>query len=143
MIPRVHRKQEIYSGPYLDDAPDLLIDSWLDRAFLPSQSAGKHGGRPVVTSGRPPRKSLGEKTASHRYNGILLLKGKPFKAGQALEGAQIIELAPTILHLMDVPVPDDMDGQVLTEALKDEYLIRHPVAYRTEDGVDGKRSGQL
>ncbi len=58
-------------------------------------------------------------------------------------GAQIIDLAPTILHLMGVPVPDDMDGQVLTEALKDEYLIRYPVAYRTEDGVDGKRSGQL
>lgn len=143
MIPRVHRKEEIYSGPYLDNAPDLLIDSWLDRAFLSSQNAGEHRIRPIVSTHERKGTSVGEKTASHRYNGILLLKGEPFKARQALEGAQIIDLAPTILHLLGVPVPDDMDGQVLTEALKDEYLVRHPVVYRTKDGGDGKRSSLL
>ena len=136
MITRVYRKEEIYSGPCLGNAPDLLIDEWLDLAFHPSRSGGKHRGWPIVTSEKPKGKSAREKTGSHRYNGIVLLKGEPFKAGQALAGAQIIDLAPTILHLMGLPVPDDMDGRVLTESLKEEYLARHPVVYRKPDDAD-------
>ncbi len=136
MITRVHRKDEIYLGPYLGNAPDLLIDKWVDLAFHPSVSRDKQRGRPIVTAEKPRRKSTREKTGNHRYNGILLLKGQPFKEGQGLAGAQIIDLAPTILHLMGLQVPEDMDGKVLTEALKDGYLARHPVAYRKADDGD-------
>lgn len=135
MIPRVYRKEEIYSGPYLDNAPDLLIDEWLDLAFHPAQSTGKHRGGPIVTSEKPTGKSIREKTGSHRYNGVVFLNGKPFKEQHRLAGARIIDLAPTILHLMGVPVPDDMDGRVLTEALKDEFLAGRPVAYRVGEDV--------
>ncbi len=133
MITRVHRKEEIYSGPYLGNAPDLLIDEWVDLAFHPGVDAGNYRGKPIVICEKPTRNSVGKKTGSHRYDGILLLKGEPFKAAQTLAGAQIVDLAPTILHLMGVPVPEDMDGKVLTEALTDEFLARHPVAYRKAD----------
>jgi len=127
MIPRIRRKEEIYSGPYLSNAPDLLIDSWLDLSPHPSQRTGQHLAGSTIIGRTPMEESVGKKTASHRYNGILLLRGEPFKAGQPLRGAQIIDLAPTILHLMGVPVPDDMDGRVLKEALKDECPARIPV----------------
>ena len=136
MIRQIYRKDEIYSGPYLGNAPDLLIDSWLYPAFHPSRAAGNHRGKPSVISERRKSRSVAEKTGGHRSNGILCLKGEPFKAGQALVGAQIIDLAPTILYLMGLPVPDDMDGRVLTQALKDEYLARHPVTIRKADNGD-------
>jgi predicted AlkP superfamily phosphohydrolase/phosphomutase len=136
MITRVYRKEEIYSGAYLHNAPDLLIDVNVDLAFQPGKSEAKHRGWPIITSERPSQKGVREKTGSHRYNGIMLLKGEPFKAGHTLDRAQIIDLAPTILYLMGLPVPDDMDGRVLTEALKDEYLARHPVTIRQADNGD-------
>ncbi len=140
MITRIYRKDEVYSGPHLGAAPDLLIDEWLDLAFHPGATAGTHSGMPIVTSEKPTGSSVGKKTGSHRYNGILLLKGEPFKRDYRLAGAQIIDLAPTILHLMGLPVQDDMDGRVLTEALKEEYLACHPVTRRKGD--DGDQAGE-
>ena len=37
-----------------------------------------------------------------------------------MSDARIIDLAPTILHILNVPVPEDMDGRVLTDALAPE-----------------------
>jgi arylsulfatase A-like enzyme len=42
-----------------------------------------------------------------------------------IEGARILDLAPTILHMMGLPVPDDMDGRVLTEALSTSHPVEH------------------
>ena len=39
---------------------------------------------------------------------------------------KIIDLAPTILHILNVPVPADMDGRVLSEALIPELRARVP-----------------
>jgi hypothetical protein len=52
----------------------------------------------------------------HRLHGVFIAHGQGIAHGE-ISGARIIDLAPTILHLMNVPVPDDMDGRVLTEAL--------------------------
>jgi hypothetical protein len=54
-----------------------------------------------------------------------------------------MDLTPTILHLMGLPVPDDMDGRVLSEAL----AVRRPVEYEremvTEDAVGSGAGGEL
>jgi arylsulfatase A-like enzyme len=34
----------------------------------------------------------------------------------------LLDIAPTVLHLLGVPVPDDMDGRVLTELLEPASL---------------------
>ncbi len=41
--------------------------------------------------------------------------------------AQIGDLAPTILHLAGIPVPADLDGRVVAEALDAGWLAAHPV----------------
>jgi len=48
----------------------------------------------------------------------VLALGPGIEAGP-LEGARIIDIAPTALHAMGLPVPDDMDGRVLTELFSD------------------------
>jgi arylsulfatase A-like enzyme len=42
---------------------------------------------------------------------------------------QIIDLAPTALYLLGLPVPEDMDGRVLTEIIEPGYVAEHPVLY--------------
>jgi hypothetical protein len=48
-----------------------------------------------------------------------------------LESAQIYDIAPTLLYLLDQVVPSDMDGRVLFEAISEEFREAHKL--RTGD----------
>jgi hypothetical protein len=56
-------------------------------------------------------------TGLHRMNGICVLSGSSV-AQHPLIGANIIDLAPTILCLLGVSVPDWMDGKVLRKSIR-------------------------
>ena len=61
--------------------------------------------------------------------------------GGQIEGAQITDLAPTILHLLGLQVSDDIDGQVLTDMFDSDFLDNHPVRYSEEaDPTSGSAS---
>jgi arylsulfatase A-like enzyme len=49
---------------------------------------------------------------------ILIAAGPAFRTGAAPHDAELLDIAPTVLHLLGVPVPDDLDGRVLTELLE-------------------------
>ena len=65
----------------------------------------------------------------HRHGppGILLMAGGPIRAGVSLEGAHIYDLFPTLLHLLGLPIPEDVPGEVLTEALEPGFRERFGV----------------
>lgn len=68
----------------------------------------------------------------HRHGppGIVALAGGPVRAGVALEGADLYDLYPTVLHLLGLPVPEEgpgRPGRVLEEAFEPDYLARAPV----------------
>src|SRR5690606_26458368 len=69
-------------------------------------------------------------SGTHRMNGIFMAYGANIRPVGELSGAQITDLAPTILHLMGEPVPAHMDGRVLTELL--------PTGFRPVQTVDAK-----
>ena len=63
-------------------------------------------------------------TGAHRRHGVLVTYGPQFKAGAVLDDVGLEDVAPTILHLAGVAVPDDMDGRVILEALNDDHAAR-------------------
>ena len=95
----VYRKEELYSGPYLKDAPDILVES---EEYNPLGSFGfnKLISRDTVISG------------THRRKGILILWGGNIKK-TIIKDAEIVDVTPTILKLMGVQIPEDMDGKPL------------------------------
>jgi arylsulfatase A-like enzyme len=44
----------------------------------------------------------------------------------------LIDLAPTVLHLAGLPIPPDMDGQVLTGIFSEKFMANRPVRMATE-----------
>ncbi len=72
-----------------------------------------------------PNKSSG----THRLDGMFILKGPGIKAGQVLEGAKIMDLAPTMLYAAGMAVPEDMDGSVLSEAFMSGHASANPVSF--------------
>jgi arylsulfatase A-like enzyme len=60
-----------------------------------------------------------------------MIKGADIKQGKQIGKAEIIDLAPTILHILGEPVPRDMDGRVLKEIFSEQSkLYKAPVAYQ-------------
>jgi predicted AlkP superfamily phosphohydrolase/phosphomutase len=116
LVEHIWKKEEIYHGAHLANAPDIL--------FLPRNLETIAFGDFEFGSNKVIEKSFGV-SSSHRMNGIFVASGAGIKNAGEFSGAQLIDLAPTILHLMGLPVPTDMDGRVVTEALADARAVEY------------------
>lgn len=138
VVKKVYRREDLYKGPFLDRAPDLTAH-WSDAGYHSVQRFGK---KESTIFSNDLHFHLTDLLFSgcHRLNGIVALKGVGIEKGKKIEGAGIIDLAPTILYLMGLPVDPDMDGKVLQQAIVPDYLAHHPVRY--EQGEDTGSSRQ-
>ncbi|GAB4350162.1 MAG: alkaline phosphatase family protein [Candidatus Abyssubacteria bacterium] len=71
---------------------------------------------------------------THRVEGIFLASGPTFHKSR-LDNLTILDVAPTILYLMGIPIPSCMDGNVITELFPDQYLQSHPPRFDKPDTV--------
>lgn len=113
----VKLKEEIYSGPYLKDAPDLLF-SPLTQNSLGFGAAMFISHELFVDSFKP---------GNHRRNGILMASGPSVQSGE--RNASIVDIAPTLLNLFNYPVPEQMDGEVIREISPDEPTYHRPADF--------------
>ena len=118
LIGPVWRREDLYTGPHSDNSPDLQ--------FLPSDMANKPLGTLDLTSNKFITPVYGN-SGDHRMHGVMMGRGPELRRGVEIEGARIIDYAPTILHSFGVEVPSDMDGRVLEEAFTEDYMSRNPV----------------
>jgi predicted AlkP superfamily phosphohydrolase/phosphomutase len=102
----VYRREEVYHGRYLNRAPDVTIE-WNPEAAPPADTLEGNASR---------------FDADHQPEGILLAVGPGIRAGAEIRGATLADLAPTILHLLGVPMPGPMDGQILHQGIRDQGL---------------------
>jgi predicted AlkP superfamily phosphohydrolase/phosphomutase len=133
------RREELYSGPQLGDAPDLL--------FMPKRMEyfgfGEYefGARRVI---EPMRRGI---SGTHRMEGIFLAWGAGVRPAGRLETASITDLAPTLLHLLGETIADDMDGRVLIEALDpalgEPRFVPGEASHSAEGEGGGDASGGL
>ncbi len=123
-VGQVFRREDIYSGPLVADAPDI--------AFLPADMRYLPLGNADFTSNKFMVDAFGI-SGCHRMNGVMIANGPGIERGSALEAARIYDMAPTLLYLTDQGVPDDMDGQVLTEMITAEYSSAHPIRFAARD----------
>ncbi len=82
--------------------------------------------------------SLREISGDHTLYGILIMKGPDIKSGHRLKDYSVLDIAPTILALLDLPVPRDMDGDIIEEAILPDYKTKHP--FRFIESYEGRRS---
>lgn len=112
----VYTKEELYHGPALDHAPDLILQWWGDNGFTPAPSVvnGKVSSQPIVTWDTAkvvPGKEWG---GTHQLDGIILMHGPGISPGKFCD-ASILDIAPTVFALLKEPLLDDFDGKSLIE----------------------------
>lgn len=137
LICSVYRREDIYRGPFAHLAPDLSI-AWSDYAYT-SYHIMDHKGPLYALPWRDEDFGRFEYAANHRPEGILLAKGSGIKQGAELQGAKLIDIAPTILHIMGLGVPDQMDGTVLGDLFDpDDRFLTRQVSF-TDSASDDSR----
>lgn len=129
LIPAVYRKEAIYSGAALQEAPDLTLAWWEGKGFLAKPSFPCGSDAPVTCRTKEMIPGA-DWSGNHTLWGISILHGGPFKQDQVLKDARIIDLAPTLLALLGIPIPDDMDGKVLEEAFEERFPASRSRTYR-------------
>jgi predicted AlkP superfamily phosphohydrolase/phosphomutase len=101
------RREEVYSGPYVDRAPDLVLEmetGWHLRRKLASRRRGQ----------TPLRRAEGV-MGIHHPDGILLASGPAVRDGAALQRAHLADVAATVVALMGLATGEPLDGRVLDE----------------------------
>jgi hypothetical protein len=61
--------------------------------------------------------------------GFFLAVGDGIRPGSRVRGASALDVAPTLLYLMGLPVARDMEGRVLTEILDESFARQNPVTF--------------
>jgi predicted AlkP superfamily phosphohydrolase/phosphomutase len=119
VIQRALCREEIYQGPWVKLAPDIILEPALDQGYAYTflSSRGQPGAplRSLALHERLGAKG-GSMNGSHRSEGILILAGCDVIGGNQVQGASLLDIAPTIYWLLDVPAPEGTEGHVLTEA---------------------------
>jgi len=103
---KAHRREEVYSGPFADSAPDIVAE----------ENHGFH-----IDGGIGKKEIFGLSRIWQAENeewGIFLAIGPSFASHKNLGMIRIYDIAPTILHILGLPVPSDIDGRVLAESLR-------------------------
>jgi len=99
-VPRVFARDELYHGPHVEAAPDMVIH------FADGYDPKGAFGRTEVFG----RSAL---TGMHTYDDALFFTNRP---GVPTDDLDIVDLAPTVLALLGVEPPSDMDGRVRVPA---------------------------
>jgi predicted AlkP superfamily phosphohydrolase/phosphomutase len=103
----VHRREEIFSGEYIDSAPDLIVE-WDGFRYMPSEDLDENG---EIFGDRTREYMSWPTTGSHRPEGLLLARGKDICSGTLASPIELIDPAPTWLSLLNCPLPLTMQGQ--------------------------------
>jgi predicted AlkP superfamily phosphohydrolase/phosphomutase len=133
----VHRDQA-YPGAAKDEAADLVL-TLRDGGFVSITKSD------AIVRPRPQVKG------AHRPQGILFARGAGLSRGAALGEMAIVDVAPTLLYSLDLPVPDDLEGRVVSEAFTREFAAARPVrscrasgeAYPSQDLPVQESEGEL
>ncbi|MFC2172453.1 hypothetical protein ACFLU6_07450, partial [Acidobacteriota bacterium] len=137
VIEKVYHRDELYHGSHVDRGPDLIV-VYKDFAYYSFPRLKLSEPIPVFESCREA--NAGHKLkhmCHHRMNGICIFWGSNIRGGKRLDDPKIIDLAPTILHILNVEIPKSIDGKVLKEIYKEGFLANQPIRYSGDTGPDG------
>lgn len=108
-------REDLYHGPYVDDAPDLLFS--LAPGYEPTSELS---GRGVFSN------ALEEGAGIHQPEGIFIIAGPGVRQGVTLPEHTIEDVLPTMLYALGLPVSTALSGRIAVAAYEPDFLAQHP-----------------
>jgi len=123
IVLEAYRREELYHGERLETAPDII---------LVTQDYYKGGTNIDELISAVPLDVLSKLSGLHRMDGIILVQGPHIRQNASVEGAGIIDVAPTILYALGMAIPSDMDGKPLLSIFEEAYTQKTGASYTDE-----------
>ncbi len=120
--PRVRQvwlAEELYPGPNRLSLPDLMFE--IEEGI---QVFAERGAQVVGDYPHPLH--------DHDRHGILVAAGPAFRHVAKGEMRQLIDIAPTVLHLLQEPIPSNMEGELPFQWLRTSHPVRVSPAHIEE-----------
>jgi len=114
VIAGVYPREDIYSGPCVEKAPDLLLQL-RDFGFVSINNL-----EPTVVGRNYP-------AGTHHPEGILVVSGKGINRSQGKHLVEIGDMAALFLYSIGLPVPQDLDGNVPEICFQDGHIKENPI----------------
>ncbi len=112
IIRRVWTREEAFAGSSMNLAPDLTLEL-RDFGFISVlRGAAVLKKRPVVMG-------------THHPDGVLGVCGPGVRRGQMIDTLNLLDIAPTVMYLLGLPIPEDLEGRIGTGILTDQFLRSH------------------
>ena len=121
VVDHVYRWEELYGVNAVNDPLDLIFD--LKKGYGTQELLGTPGRlRDVFQSKNtilPTLMTPGfyDWLGDHAPEGVVFLYGSEFKANQRIT-ASVTDIVPTILALLDAPIPSYLDGAIINDAFR-------------------------
>jgi predicted AlkP superfamily phosphohydrolase/phosphomutase len=127
IVRRAYRREEVYAGPALCEAPDIVLELALDGGYSYAVEAARSPGPSLRRM--DASEHIGAKgrsmNGSHRPEGVLIAAGPSIASGAAIHHATLADMAPTLLAMLEQRV-DSLDGRILGE------LFVEPMGHRID-----------
>lgn len=134
VIRKAHKREEIYSGQMLEKASDIVLEIENGYTCNDVLVEGK-----VISSCNLVDDFFWKDnrwSSDHEPNGILIMSGDGIKKENEIEGAEIIDIMPTLFYILSIPIPDNLDGKVLVDAFEESVTKGRKPVY-TSDNLSG------
>ncbi len=112
IVDRIIWREHEFNGSYAMQGPDVqvVLDGYRCISF------------PLfATTSELFTEQIRGDSGCHRREGIFIASGPGIVRGKIRQPAHITDLAPTIMYLMGLPVPPEMDGKPLVDILAQPY----------------------
>jgi predicted AlkP superfamily phosphohydrolase/phosphomutase len=135
LITGIHKREDVYAGPYLDKAADVVF-SIQNYKYQASVKFGLES-HSIIGS------SEYDDSGSHRPEGIFVMAGSGVQRGINITGVGLEDILPTLLALADLPIPKNMDGMPLLDVLTPECAAQIQYLPTDDSGQDQSEAPDL
>ena len=130
VVKRIRTREEAYPGAEARNAPDLLLTL-------------RDGGFVSILNSDRPLKPRTEPVGTHRPEGIFIAGGSGLGSGIHLDPLSILDVAPTVLHSLGLPIPENFEGRLAAGAFEPSYLDAHPASFEHAADQAGSLAADL
>ena len=120
IIKEAFLREELFPGAVVDFLPEIVLEF----------REGYTGRVDPLATGLLGPSPKDNQIGVHQLDGMFVLAGEAVKPLGEVAPLQLADIAPTVLYLSGLPIPNVMQGSPPLQLLADEYVATHPVEHR-------------